>query len=140
MFNKDERFIRNVLKQLAKQRVAGIVNGAWVIGDGIILDKDIEAALRTCHLRGWVEPITKAIPQSNVSMDLEIKPGMSGPAYRLTEAGWNIIHGSYRTIKATFWITAFTLLLSVFGMFLSYYLQQQTRFSAENISTSSVIE
>lgn len=116
MFNKKEWFVKKTLRKLSKQRVAGVIDGVWIVEGGINLDKDIEAALRTCHMRGWVEPITGTIPHSKWSEDSKITKGMSGPTYRLTEAGWNIVHDSYKFIQATFLITTITLIIALFNL------------------------
>jgi len=114
MFNKNERLIREVLKKLSKQRVVGIAEGnAWIISGGIKVDDEIEAALRTCSMRGWIEPVTGTIPQYNVSKDFKFNKEKPGPAYRLTEVGWNVIHGSYILIKATFCVTIITLIITL---------------------------
>jgi hypothetical protein len=93
--------IYRTLKALSKQRVALILQpgNVWVI-ERAILDNEInEANLRTCHLRGWVEPIENAIPQGKLNRDGSLPSGKLfteyGPIYRLTDSGWNAIHRTH---------------------------------------------
>lgn len=93
--------IYRTLKAVSRQRVALILQPGnfWVIEKAIPHDEETEANLRTCHLRGWVEPIENAIPRGNLTEDGRLPEGdlfsTVGPLYRLTESGWNAIHRTH---------------------------------------------
>jgi len=93
-----EYSIYRTLKALSKQRVALIVRpgNVWVIEKAQPDLEEKEENLRTCHLRGWVEPIKNAIPKGNLNPDGSLPSGElfteQAPLYRLTDSGWNAIH------------------------------------------------
>jgi hypothetical protein len=63
---KREHFIRSVLKKLSRQRVAVLLQpgDVWVIEKAVnVDDDDVKEALRTCHMRGWVEPLSNSVPR-----------------------------------------------------------------------------
>ena len=70
---KRERFIRKVLRSISKQRVGTILQPGNVFG----IEKcpapepGLDEALRTCHIRGWVEPISNAIPKGKLTIRLK---------------------------------------------------------------------
>ncbi len=126
-----ERFIRKTLRRLSQQRVHGILQPGnyWVIEKAVSEyegDK-VVAALRTCNLRGWVEIHTDAVPHSKLTpegklpKDFLISGVMSdvAPIYKLTEAGWNVIHRSHEWVVATFVIVAITLIATILGIFIT---------------------
>lgn len=86
---------------LSRQRVALILQpgNVWVIEKSLVDDENTEANLRTCHLRGWIEPIENAIPKGDLTPDGNLPDGelftRHGPLYRLTDSGWNAIHRSH---------------------------------------------
>lgn len=96
-----ERGIRRVLTKLAKQRVALILQpgGVWVIERAIEDNERTDAALRTCHMRGWIEVLDNAVPTGALLPDGSLPPGNpfrgSRPLYRLTEGGWDIVRRSH---------------------------------------------
>ncbi len=98
---KREFSIYRTLKAVSKQRVALILQpgNVWVIERAIPDDEVTEANLRTCHLRGWVEPIENAIPKGQLADDGGLPEGSMfnkrGPLYRLTDSGWNAIHRAH---------------------------------------------
>lgn len=98
---KREFSIYRTLKAVSKQRVALILQpgNMWVIERAIPDDEVTEANLRTCHLRGWVEPIENAIAKGNLTEDGRLPQGnvfnRYGPLYRLTDSGWNAIHRAH---------------------------------------------
>jgi hypothetical protein len=95
-----ERFIRRTLCQLARQRVATVLKpgNVWLIENAVEDDEHTDAALKTCYMRGWIEPLTNdAIPKGQLSPDGHIPAGgpfqgKAGVIYRLTDAGWSVIH------------------------------------------------
>jgi hypothetical protein len=64
MFDRFERIIRRTLRKLAKPRVRMVLlpGNYWVVERAIDLDDDTRAALLTCQMRGWIEPLLHAVP------------------------------------------------------------------------------
>jgi len=64
---KRECRIRKVLTGLARQRVAVVLQmgGVWVIEKALKRDDNAEAALATCLMRGWVEPLHENMPMAD---------------------------------------------------------------------------
>jgi len=103
-----ERAIRSTLRALARQRVAIVLQpgNVWVV-ERAIQDTDRTAEhLRTCHLRGWVEPVESAVPHGRLTAKGEFPPGdlydSVKPVYRLTEGGWAVLNRSHGWVIATF--------------------------------------
>ena len=117
-----ERTIRIVLKTLARQRVLGIPgpNGPWLVERALPEGEKIESALRTCHLRGWAEPISPdGIPHLQLTNESElprdVTPSHVGPVYRLTDSGWQAIHRTHSWVIATLAIAFASLVASLIG-------------------------
>lgn len=93
-----ERHIRRTLRALARQRVAMVLQpgNVFVVERAIPNDEDSLAALRTGHMRGWVEPMfDEAIPQGRVPLPgMPITFDQARPVYRLTDSGWAVIRRS----------------------------------------------
>lgn len=95
---KRERQIRKVLAGLARQRVALILQpqGVWVIERALVGDEDTEAALMTCHMRGWVEPLHDSMPAGDLTPDMKLPAGpmftRTQAVFRLTEGGWSALN------------------------------------------------
>src|SRR5665811_548731 len=100
MFDRFERTIHRTLRKLAKQRIRMVLQPGnyWVIERAIVYGEDTEAALLTCQMRGWVEPIQHAVPSAQLLPDGTLPPNFSfekvKTLYRLTSAGWSVIHRS----------------------------------------------
>lgn len=96
-----EREIGRTLRKLSRQRVAMILQpgNIWVIERAVGDDEKTEVHLRTCHLRGWVEPVSNAVPKGRLSADGRLPSGQlfdgHGPIYRLTDSGWAAIHRAH---------------------------------------------
>jgi len=122
-----ERFIRKTLRRLSQQRVALILQlgNIWVIEKAVSEDEseEVVAALRTCNLRGWVEILSDAVPRGKLTPEGKLPEGlpMSGvaPIYKLTEAGWNVIHRSHQWVVVTFVVVAITLIATILGIFIT---------------------
>lgn len=116
-----ERFIRRTLRKLSRQRVVGIFQPGdiWVIEKSPVINEKVEAALRTCHLRGWVVPMFDAIPRGQLTKEGKLPDKLSGfgPMYRLTEAGWNALHRIHGWVIAT-WLIAFVTLVATIIFFI----------------------
>jgi hypothetical protein len=120
-----ERLIRKTLRRLAKQRVAMILQpgNAWVIEQAVSDGEspDISAALRTCHLRGWVTPEMNAVPETSIGPNGELLKNTQGiaPIYRLTEAGWSVIHRSQAWVISTFIVATASLIATIISLCLT---------------------
>ena len=118
-----ERRVRWVLKRLAHQRVIRILNPGsfWLVEKSLPTGDGIQESLRTCHLRGWVEPISPVgIPHIEVTSDGELPsdlaPSHVDPIYRVTDAGWNQIHNMYGWILATFAVAFLTFCATIVSL------------------------
>jgi hypothetical protein len=69
MFDQFERTVHRTLRKLAKQRVRMVLlpGNYWVVERAIDQDDDTRAALLTCQMRGWVEPLLHAVPTALVT-------------------------------------------------------------------------
>jgi hypothetical protein len=91
----------------------------WVIEKGLPDDPGTVEALRTCHLRGWVELLSDAIPCGRLSPEGKLPDGYpftdAQPLYRLTSAGWEVIHRTRDWVIATFMVAFGTLAATLIG-------------------------
>jgi len=90
---------------LAKQRLAMVLqpDGVWVIEQAVSHGEGIHAALATCYLRGWAEPLGNAIPSGEAPIDGRIDPNRplfthKTQLYRLTDSGWAVVN------RLQFWL------------------------------------
>lgn len=113
-----EHAIRRALRNLAKQRVALVLHpgNVWVI-ENVVDTKETDAALKTCHMRGWVEPLMNAVPKSKLMPDGQLPINLEfenvAPLYKLTSAGWSVIYRSYQLALFAVLISVLSLLISV---------------------------
>jgi hypothetical protein len=121
-----ERFIRGVLRKLSRQRVGLILQpgNVWVVERAVGGEKGVEEALRTCHMRGWTEPLTDSIPKGALTPEGTLPPpdklfSGHGPIYRLTDAGWNVIHRTHEWVVVTCIASLIALFATVFGLAVS---------------------
>jgi hypothetical protein len=122
-----ERFIRKTLRRLSQQRVALVLQpgNVWVVEKAVSEgeSKEVVAALRTCSLRGWVEIQSNAVPRAKLTPEGRLPEGLpiSGiaPVYKLTEAGWNVIHRSHEWVVATFIVVTITLVATILSIFIT---------------------
>jgi len=120
-----ERFIRSVLRKLSHQQVAVLLQpgNVWVIENAVMGGGDLEEALRTCHMRGWVEPLADSVPQGALTPDGRLPGGKlfsgHGPIYRLTEAGWNVIHRTHEWVVVTCVASIIALFATIVGLVIS---------------------
>lgn len=112
-----ERRIHRTLVALSHQRVVSIhqPGDTWVMERAVTEhDPGVAEALRTCHLRGWVEMVSDAIPQVQWSPGpVEANPIMRAPIYRLTEAGWAQIRRTHAWVIATLLVALVTLIATI---------------------------
>jgi hypothetical protein len=122
MFDRFERTIRRTLRKLAKQRIRMVLQPGnyWVIDRAIDHDDDKLAALLTCQMRGWIEPLHHAVPSAQLSPSGELPPNFSFDKtetfYRLTSAGWSVIHRSDLIATCALLIAAMSFALATFGI------------------------
>jgi hypothetical protein len=117
-----DRTINRTLRKLAKQRVPLVLQPGdhWVIDCAIPQDDDTNAALLTCQMRGWVEPLHHALPSAQLTPEGALPPNMSfdkmQTLYRLTSAGWSVIHRSDLIATCALLIAAMSLAIAIFGI------------------------
>jgi hypothetical protein len=115
---KREWVIRKVLRKLSKQRVALVLQpgNIWVIEKAVIEDDEIDAALKTCYMRGWVEPLKNSIPKGRLKADGSLPDGnlfeKHGPQWKLTDSGWAAINRVHE------W-TLIGILIAIIGILLT---------------------
>ena len=120
--DRREREIRQTLRKLARQRVALVLQpeDVWVIELAVDDDESTQEALRTCHLRGWVEPIHDALPKGKLTPDGRLPSGEmfsgEGPLYRLTEGGWAVVNRSHQWVVMAIAVALASLVASVVGI------------------------
>lgn len=113
--SKEERFIRKVLRKLAKQRVSSIHQPTryWIIDNPIEENPKVEVALYTCHLRGWVEIMVKAVPKGKLKKGNLPKIEHIGPVYKLTDSGWQVINRHHSMILISILIAILALIATI---------------------------
>lgn len=69
--------IHRTLRGLAKQRVAMVLQpgNVWVIERALKDTEETDALLKTCYMRGWVEPLEKSIPRGQLNQDGSLPMG-----------------------------------------------------------------
>lgn len=118
---KRERAIRRALHAIARQRVVSILQP----GNVLLVERSppheewFEIAVRTSHIRGWVEVLHEAVPSGTLQatggspLPLEIRPRT---VYRLTEGGWAVIHRAHGWLIATFIVALLSLVVGVVAL------------------------
>jgi hypothetical protein len=126
MFDRFERTIKRTLRNLAKQRVRVVLQpGNYLVIDrAIARDDDTEAALQTCQMRGWVEVLHHALPSAQLGPAGELPANFPNfekaetlMQYRLTSAGWSVIHRSDLIALCALLIAVMSFTLAIFGSF-----------------------
>ncbi len=119
---KRERRIRRVLRDLARQRVALVLQpgNIWVLERALQRNGDVEADLQTCLMRGWVEVFQSDTPTGQLTDDLRLPEGRMFPTsetyYRLTEGGWAALNRAHAWMLVNTLIAAASL-LTAFNLF-----------------------
>jgi hypothetical protein len=71
----------------------------WVVENAIGDDEDADAALKTCYMRGWIEPLSNSIPKGSLNKDGTLPTGelfqRTGPVWKLTDSGWAAINRAH---------------------------------------------
>ncbi len=114
-----EWLIRRILRKLSRQRVVLVLQpgDVWVIEKAVEDTEETDSALKTCYMRGWVEPIEKALPRGKLTPEGKLPDGnifdRTGPFYRLTDSGWSVINRSHQLLLITVLIAVLTLLATL---------------------------
>jgi hypothetical protein len=91
----------------------------WIIDQAIEKDADTDAALATCFMRGWVEPLEHAVASAQLSPDGQLPPHFrfegKDTIYRLTSAGWSAIHRSSTIAICALLISAMSFAVALIG-------------------------
>ncbi len=120
-----ERAIRRALRGLSRQRVVTILQpgNVWVVECGPSRNDVTDAALRSCHLRGWAEPMADAVPSGSLRSDGTLPDGQvwnrAGSVYRITDAGWQVLHRTHAWVLVTLVVALATLVATIVGIFIS---------------------
>ncbi len=108
--------IRRTLRSLSRQRVALVLQpgNVWVIENAVGDSEETDANLKTCYMRGWVEPIENALPQGKLTPDGKLPDGdifdRIGPLYRITDSGWSVINRSHQWFLLTVLVAVLSLI------------------------------
>ncbi len=110
--------IHRILRRLAKQRVGLVLQpgNIWVIEYAVPDDEETDALLKTCYMRGWIEPLEDSIPKGKLQPDGSLPEGpmfqSQGPLWKLTDSGWSAINRSHQ-------LTMLGLFLSLVGVLIA---------------------
>ena len=89
--------IHKILRRLAKQRVKTVFQpgNIWLIEYAVEDNEETDALLKTCFMRGWVEPLKDSVPMQKLGPDGSLPKGnlfeSHAPVWKLTDSGWAII-------------------------------------------------
>lgn len=114
-----ELLVRGALKRLARQRVALVLQpgNVWVIENAVPDNEETDAALKTCFMRGWVEPLENSVPKGSLTADGKLPNGIHfdkcGPLWKLTDSGWSAINRVHEWTLIGILLTALGVLVTV---------------------------
>jgi hypothetical protein len=118
-----ERTIRRTLRRLARQRVAIVLQpgNCWVIENAVEDNAKTDAALKTCLMRGWVEPMERAVPMGQFIPSGGLPPKLDGVGtlYKLTSTGWSVVHRARQLALLAIVISVLSVLVSISSLFLN---------------------
>jgi hypothetical protein len=76
-----------------------LTGNVYVIERAISQDEETIANLRTCQMRGWVEPLHEAVPRASLNPDGSLPKPLRieghDTIYRLTDSGWTVINRTH---------------------------------------------
>lgn len=86
----------------------------WVIEMAVSRNEETETALLTCYMRGWIEPLERAIRAGDLPDEMNLRLGAdmftrTDTIYRLTDSGWSVVN------RAQLWVFA-SLVLAVLAV------------------------
>jgi len=111
--------IYRALRRLAKQRVGMVFQpgNIWVIEYAIPDDEETDALLKTCFMRGWVEPLEDSIPKGQLKPDGSLPDGelfkSRGPLWKLTDSGWAAINRSHQIAILGLFLSLIAVIIAV---------------------------
>lgn len=111
--------IRSVLKQLARQRVALVLQpgNVWVIENAVANNEVTDAALKTCFMRGWGEPLDNSLPIGSLTADGRLPDGnlflKRAPIWKVTDSGWAAINRAHEWMLIGVLLAAIGVLVAV---------------------------
>ena len=111
--------IYRILRRLAKQRVALVLQpgNVWVIAYAVPDNEETDALLKTCFMRGWVEPLENSIPKGKLQPDDSLPKGpmfqSQGPVWKLTDSGWSAIYRSHQLTILGLFVSMVGVLIAV---------------------------
>ena len=117
-----------ILRQLAKQRVGIILQpgDVLVIERAVPHDEDSIAALHSCYLRGWAEPVGNAVPAGEIDAQGNLPPGNTpftyhSQMYRLTDSGWSVVNRAQMWTLMTVFIGIISILPTVISTLAAHW-------------------
>lgn len=96
--------MHRLLRRLAKQRVSLVLQpgNTWVIEFAVEDTQELDVLLKTCFMRGWVEPLQSAVPRNCLNPDGSLPSRnmfrSSGPLWKLTDSGWAAIQRRHEVL------------------------------------------
>jgi hypothetical protein len=111
--------VYRVLRKLARQRVGLVLQpgNVWVIEFAVRDDEQTDALLKTCYMRGWVEPLENSVPKGKLAADGSLPTGnvfqSSGPVWKLTDSGWSAINRTHQLAILSLFLSLLGVLLAV---------------------------
>jgi hypothetical protein len=71
-------------------------------------------------MRGWTEPLADSVPKGALTPEGNLPSDKlfseASPVYRLTDAGWNVIHRTHEWVVVTCVASLIGLFATVFGL------------------------
>jgi hypothetical protein len=110
--------IYRILRHLSKQKVGLVLQpgNVWVIEYAVPDNEETDLLLKTCYMRGWVEPLENSIPKGKLQPDGFLPNGplfhTHGPIWKLTDSGWSAINRSHQ-------LGVLSLFLSLLGIIIA---------------------
>lgn len=107
--------IHRLLRRLSKQRVGLVLqpDNFWVIECAVEDTEETDVLLKTCYMRGWVEPLQDSVPIGRLNSDGSLPSGpmfqSEGPLWKLTDSGWAAIQRRHE-------ITVLGIFVAVLGV------------------------
>jgi hypothetical protein len=125
---RPERHVRHVLKKITCQHVIRTTEKVWVISGAVKHTPEHHGALATCLLRGWVENLHDAVPAPHENGGAPVEDyteeqlrEMIEPLYRLTGAGWDVVHRRQAIMVTAMLISAFSASMGALGVLVAVW-------------------
>lgn len=89
----------------------------WVIEYAVPDDEETDALLKTCYMRGWVEPLENSVPKGKLQPNGSLPDGpifqSQGPVWKLTDSGWSAINRSHQLVLLGLFLSLMGVLIAV---------------------------